>query len=89
MTTADDHKERFLDDKTIADFAALGVPRLLAEILACPCPHHAPVRPDVEASTLVCGRCQSTFPVRDGVPVMLLDDATAGPEGIGAVVTAE
>ena len=89
MTTADDHRERTLDDKTIADFDALGVPRLLAEILACPCPHHVPVRPDVAASTLVCTRCQTTFPVRNGVPVMLLDDATAGPEGIGAAVAGE
>lgn len=56
-------------------------PRLL-EILACPCPEHAPVRQ--EGDTIVCWRCDTTFPVRDGIPVMLLDEATPGPDGIGA-----
>ena len=59
----------------------------LLEILACPCPHHAPVEPVGEepgAATLVCTRCATTsFPVRDGIPVMLLDEATPGPNGIG------
>ena len=58
---------------------------ILLEVLACPCDHHAKVRPDGEPPTaLVCTRCESTFPVRDGIPVMLLDDATPGPLGIGA-----
>jgi uncharacterized protein YbaR (Trm112 family) len=55
---------------------------LLLEILACPCEHHAPVQPDQDA--LVCTRCRTSFPVRDGIPVMLLDEATPGPQGIGA-----
>lgn len=63
---------------------------LLLEILACPCEHHAPVRPDdadlAVAAALVCTRCATTFPVRDDIPVMLLDEATPGPEGIGAEV---
>lgn len=56
-------------------------PRLL-EILACPCEHHAPVTE--VGDTLVCTRCRTTFEVRDGIPVMLLDEATPGPGGIGA-----
>lgn len=59
-------------------------PRLL-EILACPCEHHAPVAP--VGDSLRCTRCATTFPVRDGIPVMLLDEATPGPRGIGAAVT--
>ena len=60
---------------------------VLLEVLACPCEHHAPVRVDGEPVTaLVCTRCRSSFPVRDGIPVMLLDDATPGPQGIGAAV---
>ena len=55
-------------------------PDLLA-ILACPCPQHAPV--EVAGENLKCTRCQTTFPVRDGIPVMLLDEATPGPAGIG------
>ncbi len=58
-------------------------PRLL-EILACPCPQHAPVEPDGDA--LSCTRCRTRFPVRDGIPVMLLDEAEPGPRGIGAEV---
>jgi uncharacterized protein len=57
---------------------------LLLEILACPCEHHAPVQPgpgDIDA--LVCTRCGTCFPVRDNIPVMLLDEAEPGPQGIG------
>lgn len=58
---------------------------VLLEVLACPCEHHAPVRPVGEPATaLVCTRCTTSFPVRDGIPVMLLDDATPGPHGIGS-----
>jgi uncharacterized protein YbaR (Trm112 family) len=61
---------------------------MLLEILACPCEHHAPVQPDgadLETSTaLVCTRCRTSFPVRDDIPVMLLDEATPGPQGVGA-----
>jgi hypothetical protein len=58
---------------------------VLLDVLACPCEHHAPVRIDAEPTTaLICTRCATSFPVRDGIPVMLLDDATPGPAGIGA-----
>ncbi len=57
---------------------------LLLEILACPCEHHAPVAPaEPVQDALVCTRCRTSFPVRDGIPVMLLDEATPGPQGIG------
>jgi uncharacterized protein YbaR (Trm112 family) len=58
-------------------------PRLL-EILACPCPHHAAVAEQGEV--LRCQRCATEFPIRDGIPVMLLDEATPGPRGIGEAV---
>ena len=61
---------------------------LLLEILACPCEHHAPVTPAEgpggATEALVCTRCRTRFPVRDGIPVMLLDEALPGPDGIGA-----
>lgn len=66
---------------------------MLLEVLACPCEHHAPVEAsgsgpeDVDA--LVCTRCRTRFPVRDGIPVMLLDEATPGPHGIGADLPAD
>ena len=30
-----------------------------------------------------CTVCASTFPVRDGIPVLLVDEATPGPRGLG------
>lgn len=55
----------------------------LLEILACPCPSHAPLRKgapdDATADALTCTSCGRVFPVRDGIPVLLLDEATGGP----------
>lgn len=49
-------------------------PRLL-EILACPnC--HGPLRIDDAAGELVCtGTCRFAYPVRDDIPVLLIDEA--------------
>ncbi|WP_207506294.1 Trm112 family protein [Klenkia taihuensis] len=49
-------------------------PALLA-ILACPDTHHSPLTPDAEAGELLCSTCDRAFPVRDGIPVLLLDEA--------------
>jgi hypothetical protein len=57
-------------------------PQLL-DILACPDTHHAPLRYDADAQTLTCTECGRIFPVRDGIPVLLLDEATGGPAGGG------
>ena len=50
-------------------------PRLL-EILACPA-CHATLRADEEASELVCTSttCGLAYPVRDDIPVLLVDEA--------------
>ena len=53
----------------------------LLELLACPSDDHAPLRE--EEGRLVCTYCASSFPIDDGVPVLLLDDATPGPNGLG------
>ena len=53
-------------------------PQLL-EILACPSDDHAPLRvgtpADPEADALTCTSCGRQFPVNDGIPVLLLDEA--------------
>ena len=59
-------------------------PQLLS-ILACPSDDHAPLREETldGRPVLVCSACLSTFPVEDGIPVLLRDDATPGPNGLG------
>jgi uncharacterized protein YbaR (Trm112 family) len=58
-------------------------PQLL-EILACPDTHHAPLDYDDQAQTLTCTECGRVFPIRDGIPVLLLDEATGGPAAAGS-----
>lgn len=50
-------------------------PQLL-ELLACPA-CKTPVRED--GDRLVCAQCGRRYPVRDGIPVMLVDEAE-GPQ---------
>jgi uncharacterized protein YbaR (Trm112 family) len=48
-------------------------PKLL-EILVCPlC--HAPLRYDAAAQELISDQAGLAFPIRDGIPVMLVEDA--------------
>ncbi len=52
----------------------LGLDPALLEILACPDTHHTPLTVDEAASELLCTTCDRAFPVRDGIPVLLLDE---------------
>jgi uncharacterized protein YbaR (Trm112 family) len=58
-------------------------PKLL-EILACPSEDHAPLHvgspTDPEADVLTCTSCGRQFRVEDGIPVLLLDEATVPPD---------
>ncbi|HUZ76980.1 MAG TPA: Trm112 family protein [Chloroflexota bacterium] len=48
----------------------------LLEILACPlC--KTPVH--LEADRLVCDTCHRRYPIREGIPVMLIDEAELPP----------
>ena len=62
--------------------SALGIAPELWDVLACPCPAHAPVRPDEATGRIICTECGRSFEVRDGIPVMLLDEAML-PDGQG------
>lgn len=48
-------------------------PKLL-EILVCPVTK-GPLRYDVEAQELISDRAGLAFPIRDGIPIMLADEA--------------
>lgn len=54
----------------------------LMEILVCPA-CHAPLRADEAASELVCTgeECGLAYPVRDDIPVLLVDEARRPGEG--------
>jgi uncharacterized protein len=52
----------------------------LAEILVCPVDHGG-LGEDEPASRLVCSVCGRRYPVRDGIPVMLVEESElAGDE---------
>jgi uncharacterized protein YbaR (Trm112 family) len=61
----------------------LGLDPMLLSILACPDTHHSPLTVDEEASELLCTTCDRAFPVRDGIPVLLLDEARHRDGGAG------
>ena len=51
----------------------------LLDILACPdC--LSPLEADEEAGELVCTSCPLAYPVRDDIPVLLVDEARRRPE---------
>lgn len=46
----------------------------LMKILACPqC--HGGLQANEEKKTLSCSKCKLAYPVRDGIPVMLIEEA--------------
>ncbi len=51
----------------------------LMDILACPSEDHAPLRAgtptDPDADVLTCTECGRGYPVVDGIPVLLLEEA--------------
>ena len=53
----------------------LGIDPALLAILACPDTHHSPLTLDPAAGELLCTTCDRAYPVRDGIPVLLLDEA--------------
>ncbi|OIP29563.1 hypothetical protein AUK22_03030 [bacterium CG2_30_54_10] len=51
----------------------------LLEILACPACHGEIVH-DEERDTLDCLKCHRRYPIKDDIPVMLIDEATIPEE---------
>jgi len=62
------------------------IERELLDLLACPSADHAPLR-ELDGA-LVCTYCGTSYPIDgSGIPVLLRDDATPGPNGIGVAAT--
>ncbi len=61
------------------------IPQWLLEILACPVPE---CRGEIELwanqQKLVCKKCGRRYPIRDGIPFMLIDEAELPPQSEGA-----
>ena len=51
----------------------------LLEILVCPA-DHAKVEVKADGSGLKCVECKRVYPIRDDIPVMLIDEATVEDE---------
>ncbi len=62
------------------------IPQDLLDILVCPMDHG---KVTLEGQELICAECGRAYPVRDGIPVMLVDEArmtkpaTAAPDSSG------
>jgi uncharacterized protein len=57
------------------------IPPYLLEILVCPA-CKTPVKPAPDNSSLKCQSptCRRVYPVRDDIPVMLIEESTVAPE---------
>jgi uncharacterized protein len=54
------------------------IPQDLLEILVCPA-CKKPLVLKVNPEALKCDACQRVYPVRDNIPVLLVDEATVDP----------
>jgi uncharacterized protein YbaR (Trm112 family) len=55
----------------------------LLEILACPA-CKTPVELVEDDAALKCGKCYRVYPIRDDIPIMLIDEAKIEPPGAKA-----
>jgi uncharacterized protein YbaR (Trm112 family) len=54
------------------------IPQDLLDILVCPvC--KKPLASKDEGKNLKCAECRRVYPVRDGIPIMLVDEAVIDP----------
>jgi uncharacterized protein YbaR (Trm112 family) len=54
------------------------IPQDLLDILVCPVCKKALALKD-EGKNLKCAECRRVYPVRDGIPIMLVDEAVIDP----------
>lgn len=57
----------------------MAISQELLDILVCPlC--KTPVKLTVDGQGLTCGTCRRVYPIKDDIPVMLIDEAKIEPE---------
>ena len=57
----------------------MAVAQQLLDILVCPlC--KTPVKLVKEGQALKCGQCHRVYPIKDDIPIMLVDEAKVEPE---------
>ena len=76
------HRERYYERKNaphLPDYnTCMAVDKELLDILACPnCKTKVELVKD--GTALKCGQCNRVYPIKDDIPVMLLDEATIEP----------
>jgi uncharacterized protein YbaR (Trm112 family) len=49
----------------------------LLDLLVCPA-CKAALNYDSERATLTCAQCRRVYPIRDGIPILLIDEAADG-----------
>jgi uncharacterized protein YbaR (Trm112 family) len=79
MTAAPARRKRGHHDNTrILIGASMPVDPELLEILACP---NCKTKVDLvrNGTALKCGQCKRVYPIKDDIPVMLIDEATVEP----------
>ena len=63
------------------------ISKTLLDMLACPaCDSRPPVHLNTDAAEIVCDACGRRYPIREGIPVMLVDEAVlpvSGPPANG------
>ncbi|HEV2423806.1 MAG TPA: Trm112 family protein [Terriglobia bacterium] len=55
------------------------ISQVLLDILVCPvC--KVPVKPTADQQGLKCPQCRRVYPIKDDIPVMLVDEASIDPQ---------
>ena len=78
MSERDDTKAAEADDRPAG--GAAGVDPKLLEILVCPLTK-GPLRYDRERQELISEQAGLAYPIRDGIPIMLVDEARRLDDG--------
>ncbi len=53
----------------------------LLDILVCPVPEcRVPVKLTADGQGLKCGKCHRVYPIKDDIPIMIVDQAKIVPE---------